>query len=216
MQHIGSAAHIFAASPGGPRFDARVATDFLSSARNALWLCHNCHCEVDAIGNAYSIDSLLGMKKRAELRFSAATKTRLALERQRRLEPTSSGINTRGKSNASSVSVRTAVFATIALGVPWMIYGLFAVTNSCFNGVGCATGSCSCAMYQQCVASTATSFWGDNEGHCESTAASIVFGLLVFMSVSTYVYVVTFLLRAWCVDADAASCKSKMRHAWSG
>ena len=66
LAHCGSAAHIYPASSNGPRFDASISDDFIYSARNALWLCLNCHAEVDANPTVFTVNKLLDMKSQAE------------------------------------------------------------------------------------------------------------------------------------------------------
>ncbi|MEK6153892.1 hypothetical protein WIW50_11555 [Flavobacteriaceae bacterium 3-367] len=41
VTNIGVAAHITAASPGGPRFDASIAAESRSGISNGIWLCQN-------------------------------------------------------------------------------------------------------------------------------------------------------------------------------
>jgi hypothetical protein len=45
--NIGVAAHIAAASPGGPRYDPDLVNEQRRSAENGLWLCQNCAKLVD-------------------------------------------------------------------------------------------------------------------------------------------------------------------------
>jgi hypothetical protein len=45
---IGVAAHICAASPGGPRYDATQLPETRRAKENGLWLCQNCGRLVDA------------------------------------------------------------------------------------------------------------------------------------------------------------------------
>lgn len=40
--NLGVAAHITAASPGGPRYDAEILPDERSGPANGVWLCQNC------------------------------------------------------------------------------------------------------------------------------------------------------------------------------
>src|SRR6185369_15932497 len=40
--NVGVAAHICAASPGGPRYRLEMTTDARCSAENGIWLCQNC------------------------------------------------------------------------------------------------------------------------------------------------------------------------------
>lgn len=50
---IGVAAHIHAASPGGPRFLGRMSPKDRASAKNGLWLCQTCSVRVDRDTAAY-------------------------------------------------------------------------------------------------------------------------------------------------------------------
>ena len=45
--NIGVAAHITAASPGGPRYDSTLTVEQRRSAENGVWLCQNCAKLVD-------------------------------------------------------------------------------------------------------------------------------------------------------------------------
>jgi hypothetical protein len=64
--NIGVAAHITAASPGGPRFDPDLTTEQRQSADNGIWLCQNCAKLVDNDTTRYSVDTLRCWKRRAE------------------------------------------------------------------------------------------------------------------------------------------------------
>lgn len=63
---IGEAAHISAASSGGPRYDARLTKEERESADNGIWLCVNCHTMIDKNPEKYSIKELEKWKIRAE------------------------------------------------------------------------------------------------------------------------------------------------------
>ena len=45
--NLGVAAHITAASPGGPRYDPTLSSEQRSSPDNAIWLCQGCAKLVD-------------------------------------------------------------------------------------------------------------------------------------------------------------------------
>lgn len=64
--NIGVAAHICAASPGGPRYDSSMTTEERSSIDNGIWLCQDCSIMIDNDDPRYSIDVLKNWKKRAE------------------------------------------------------------------------------------------------------------------------------------------------------
>jgi hypothetical protein len=64
---IGVGAHISAAAPGGPRYDALLTSSERSSIENAIWLCQNCAKLVDSDPNRYSVDLLRNWKKLHEV-----------------------------------------------------------------------------------------------------------------------------------------------------
>ena len=68
--NIGVAAHMSAASPGGPRFDDALSAEARSSILNAIWLCQNCAKRIDDDEEGYPIQLLQGWKARAELEAS--------------------------------------------------------------------------------------------------------------------------------------------------
>lgn len=51
---VGIAAHITAASSGGPRFDSNLTEDQRRSIDNGIWLCANCSVVIDKDENIYS------------------------------------------------------------------------------------------------------------------------------------------------------------------
>lgn len=64
--NIGVAAHITAASPGGPRYDCSLLTTDRNAAQNGIWLCQNCAKMVDNDPQLYSVDLLKAWKTVAE------------------------------------------------------------------------------------------------------------------------------------------------------
>ena len=66
VNNIGIAAHITAASPGGPRYDSSLSTEERKSISNALWLCSICSIRIDRDTSKYGIDDLNNWKKIAE------------------------------------------------------------------------------------------------------------------------------------------------------
>ena len=64
--NIGVAAHITAASEGGPRYDAGLSREQRCHADNGLWLCQNCGKLVDNDPQAYPADLLRQWKQQAE------------------------------------------------------------------------------------------------------------------------------------------------------
>jgi len=63
---VGVAAHITAASPGGPRFDPNLSDKERASATNGIWLCQNCAKLVDSDVARFSALVLRGWKLGAE------------------------------------------------------------------------------------------------------------------------------------------------------
>lgn len=73
---IGVAAHITAASPGGPRYDSSQTPDQRMSADNGIWLCQRCAHFIDADYLNYSVQLLNQWKVRAEKDADDETKGR--------------------------------------------------------------------------------------------------------------------------------------------
>jgi hypothetical protein len=65
---IGVAAHICAASPGGPRYNAAQTPEARRSKENGLWLCQNCGRLVDADPDKFTLEQLTGWKREAQTR----------------------------------------------------------------------------------------------------------------------------------------------------
>jgi len=63
---VGVAAHITAASPGGPRFDPDLSDKERASATNGVWLCQNCAKLIDSDVARFSAIVLRGWKLGAE------------------------------------------------------------------------------------------------------------------------------------------------------
>lgn len=66
----GHAAHIHAAAPGGPRYDAKQTPAQRKSISNALWLCRECGDIVDKDDSSHSADLLREWKKNHEKMLS--------------------------------------------------------------------------------------------------------------------------------------------------
>ncbi len=64
--NIGVAAHITAACPGGPRYDASLSASERCSIKNAIWLCQNCAKLVDSDVERFTVEVLREWKKAAE------------------------------------------------------------------------------------------------------------------------------------------------------
>lgn len=63
---LGVAAHICAASPGGPRYDAAQTTEERRTKENGIWLCQNCGRLVDADPNSFPVEKLTKWKRDAQ------------------------------------------------------------------------------------------------------------------------------------------------------
>jgi hypothetical protein len=64
--NIGVAAHIRAASTGGPRFDPNMTDKERTNAANGIWLCQNCAKLIDNDEQAYPAGRLIAWKQAAE------------------------------------------------------------------------------------------------------------------------------------------------------
>jgi hypothetical protein len=62
----GEAAHIRAASPGGPRYDANQTAEERVSIHNAIWLCAKCSTAIDKDEIRYPVSLLLSWKRNHE------------------------------------------------------------------------------------------------------------------------------------------------------
>lgn len=63
--NVGEAAHIEAASVGGPRYNPNQTEEQRSSYENGIWLCSNCHSKVDKDETKYTVDILRCYKNNA-------------------------------------------------------------------------------------------------------------------------------------------------------
>lgn len=63
---LGVAAHITAASKGGPRFNEHLTNEGRRAAENGIWLCQQCSRLVDADDSAYEVTDLIEWKSFAE------------------------------------------------------------------------------------------------------------------------------------------------------
>jgi hypothetical protein len=64
--NIGVAAHITAASEGGPRYDPGLSAEKRRSVDNGIWLCQNCAKLIDSDVRQYTPDLLCEWKRKAE------------------------------------------------------------------------------------------------------------------------------------------------------
>ena len=63
---IGEAAHICAASPGGPRYDSTMTVEQRGGFENGIWLCRNCAAMIDRDEKYYTVELLRQWKQDAE------------------------------------------------------------------------------------------------------------------------------------------------------
>lgn len=66
VNNIGKAAHICAASKGGPRYKAQMTSDERKSIDNAIWLCAICADKIDKDVKTYTEEILKEWKSKAE------------------------------------------------------------------------------------------------------------------------------------------------------
>lgn len=64
--NLGVAAHLTAASPGGPRYDPTLTPEARSAESNGLWLCQNCAKLIDSDVIRYPLEVLRAWKTVAE------------------------------------------------------------------------------------------------------------------------------------------------------
>jgi len=74
--NVGVAAHITAASPDGPRYDATLTTEDRRAGENGIWLCQTCAKLVDNDPSRYSIEMLREWKCFAEERATSSLEGR--------------------------------------------------------------------------------------------------------------------------------------------
>ena len=65
---IGVAAHICAASPGGPRYNSAQTREARRRTDNGIWLCQNCGRLIDADPQTFTVEVLTGWKRHAQAR----------------------------------------------------------------------------------------------------------------------------------------------------
>lgn len=64
--NIGTAAHICAAAPGGPRFDPNMTAEERASAKNGIWMCRDHGKAVDSPDPEFTVERLREWKNLAE------------------------------------------------------------------------------------------------------------------------------------------------------
>jgi hypothetical protein len=65
--NIGTAAHICAAAPGGPRYDENMSPEERSAAKNGIWLCRDHGKAIDSTDHEFTVERLQEWKKQAEM-----------------------------------------------------------------------------------------------------------------------------------------------------
>jgi hypothetical protein len=65
---IGVAAHICAASAGGPRYNVAQTPEARRGRENGIWLCQNCGRLIDADPQKFTVEVLIGWKRDAQSR----------------------------------------------------------------------------------------------------------------------------------------------------
>jgi len=88
--NVGVAAHITAASPGGPRYDSSLLPEARSGHKNGIWLCQNCAKHIDNDPARFTVDVLRKWKSDAE----AEAKGRVGKTAASRIRDTSNSIET--------------------------------------------------------------------------------------------------------------------------
>lgn len=73
--NLGNAAHITAAAPGGPRYDASLSVEARRSISNGIWLCSKCADLIDKDEARFPVDLLNAWKQGAEDRAFKALAT---------------------------------------------------------------------------------------------------------------------------------------------
>ena len=63
---IGTPAHICAAAPGGPRYDAAQSPEVRSSVKNGIWMCRDHGKAIDSPDSEFTVAQLLEWKRQAE------------------------------------------------------------------------------------------------------------------------------------------------------
>ena len=64
--NVGTAAHICAAAPRGPRYDDRMSPEERSSAKNGIWMCRDHGKAIDSTDPENTVERLREWKKQAE------------------------------------------------------------------------------------------------------------------------------------------------------
>lgn len=84
---IGIAAHITAASPGGPRYDENLTVEQRKHISNGIWLCSNCATLIDKDEKAFPTQLLKEWKDNAEMGMRNAIFGKLDAEKPKQQNP---------------------------------------------------------------------------------------------------------------------------------
>lgn len=76
--NVGVAAHITAASEGGPRYDSALSSEERTAPENGIWLCQTCAKLIDSDVTKYSVEKLREWKRTAEETAARALERRVA------------------------------------------------------------------------------------------------------------------------------------------
>ncbi len=118
--NLGVAAHITAASAGGPRYDSSLTSEERKSDQNGIWLCYECSVLIDQDPDVYPTEKLKEYKQKAE----QATRDELSRK------PKSSATNSdSGSLEGDSGPVLFALFAVVVL-----VFGLVAFCGGVLAG----------------------------------------------------------------------------------
>jgi hypothetical protein len=73
---IGEAAHIMGAQPGSARYDSAMSDVTRAAITNGIWLCRNCHGQIDRDATKYPVELLFAWRKDHEDRAARELGTR--------------------------------------------------------------------------------------------------------------------------------------------
>lgn len=86
INNIGVAAHICAAAPGGPRYDAKMTEQERKSVDNGIWLCQSYAKLIDSDENKYTISLITLWKEQTENIIGYNFGKRIILSQKDKLE----------------------------------------------------------------------------------------------------------------------------------
>lgn len=78
---IGIAAHIKAASPGGPRYDSKMTSRERKDISNGIWLCCSCSKLIDSDEKKYTVELLHQWKRLAEEKTAKKIESQISQEK---------------------------------------------------------------------------------------------------------------------------------------